>query len=106
MNSYIETSPQEIDGSGNDMQLIDKIIPDANLGDNTTLNLYLISKKYPQSSPDDTVTRGPLPMTSTTTKISTRVKGRQVALKMQSRGLQDEWEFGTFRVNTRKDGMR
>ena len=106
MNAYIEASPQEIDGSGNDLQLIDKIIPDAILGDNTTLNLHLIAKKYPQSGPDNTVNRGPLAMTSNTTKISTRVKGRQVALKFQSRGLKDEWELGTFRANTRKDGMR
>ena len=106
MNAFIETSPQEIDGSGNDLQLIDKIVPDANLGDNTTLNVHLIAKKYAQSQPQDVVTRGPLPMTATTNKISTRIKGRQVAVRFQSSGTTDEWELGTFRVNSRKDGLR
>jgi len=106
MNAFIETSPQEIDGSGNDLQLIDKIVPDANLGDNTTLNVHLIAKKYAQSQPQDVVTRGPLPMTTITNKISTRIKGRQVAVRFQSGGRTDEWELGTFRVNSRKDGLR
>jgi len=106
MNAFIETSPQEIDASGNSLQLIDKIVPDANLGDNTTLNVHLIAKKYAQSQPQDVVTRGPLPMTATTNKISTRIKGRQVAVRFQSGGTTDEWELGTFRVNSRKDGLR
>ena len=57
-------------------------------------------------SPQDVVTRGPLPMTATTNKISTRIKGRQVAVRFQSGGTTDEWELGTFRVNSRKDGLR
>ena len=28
------------------------------------------------------------------------------SLKIQSKGTDDQWELGTFRVNTKQDGLR
>ena len=35
-----------------------------------------------------------------------RAKGRQMSLRVQSSGSNDEWTMGTFRINAREDGMR
>jgi hypothetical protein len=29
-----------------------------------------------------------------------------MSMKLESTGTQDEWSLGTFRVNSRQDGMR
>ena len=50
--------------------------------------------------------RGAFTVTATTEKISTRAKGRQMAVRFSSTGTEDEWLLGDFRVNARKDGMR
>ena len=45
-------------------------------------------------------------ITSSTGKVSTRAKGRQIGLKFQSTGTTDDWTLGDFRVNSRQDGLR
>jgi len=45
-------------------------------------------------------------MTSTTEKVSVRAKGRQVSVKFQTTGTQDDWSLGDFRINTRADSLR
>ena len=37
-------------------------------------------------------------VTSTTRKVSTRAKGRQIAIKYSSTGTDDNWSLGDFRV--------
>ena len=103
MNCLIEASPRELTADGNDMYMIDKIIPDVTLSSNTTLSVSLNTRKHPNATE---VTKGPFSITSSTEKISTRAKGRQVALKWESSGTNDEWTLGDFRVNIRQDGLR
>ena len=103
MNCLIEASPRELTADGNDMYMIDKIIPDVTLSSNTTLSVSLNTRKHPNATE---VTKGPFSITSSTEKISTRAKGRQVALKWESSGTTDEWTLGDFRVNIRQDGLR
>ena len=120
MNAYIESSPQELTADGNDIQLIDRLIPDVSISDSTSLDLYLKASKFPFSLPTsggvgtgDVSLKGPhnLSYTNTTSlsatdKISTRIRGRQVSLKVQSKGTDDQWALGTFRINTKQDGLR
>ena len=51
-------------------------------------------------------TKGPFTVTQSTEKVSTRAKGRQIALKWQSTGTLDQWTLGDSRINTREDGLR
>ena len=103
MNSYIESSPREISESGETLYMVDQVIPDVTMTTSTSLSLYMNTRKFPNST--ETV-KGPFTITSSTEKVSTRAKGRQISMKFQSTGLDDEWTLGDFRVNSRQDGLR
>ena len=103
MTSFIESSPGEIPNTGNNLYLVDKVIPDVTMTSNTTLSLFINTRKYPNATE---VTKGPFDITTSTTKVSTRAKGRQMSLKLQSSGTSDDWSLGTFRINAREDGLR
>lgn len=103
MTSFIESSAGEIPNTGNSLYLVDKVIPDVTMTSDTTLSLFINTRKYPNATE---VTKGPFDITNSTTKVSTRAKGRQMSLKLQSSGTLDEWSLGTFRINAREDGLR
>ena len=103
MNSYIEGSPREITQNGQDLYMVDKVVPDVTMSSNTNLFLYMNTRKYPNAP--ETI-KGPFTITSSTEKVSTRAKGRQIALKFQSTGTTDDWTLGDFRINSREDGLR
>ena len=103
MNSFIEGSPREISAEGETLYMVDQVVPDVTMSTTTSLSLYMNTRKYPNAA--ETV-KGPFTITSTTDKVSTRAKGRQIALKFQSTGTTDEWTLGDFRVNSRQDGLR
>jgi len=103
MNSFIEGSPREITAEGETLYMVDQVIPDVKMSANTSLDLYMNTRKYPNATE---VVKGPFPITSNTVKISTRAKGRQIAIKFQSTGTTDQWTLGDFRINSRQDGLR
>ncbi len=117
MNAFIEGSPQELSTGGENTYLVDKIIPDIRMGSSTSLQLSVNTKKYPNVTTDDSsfnyyssanqgLTKGPFTLNASTQKISMRAKGRQMSLRVQSSGSNDEWTMGTFRINAREDSMR
>ena len=103
MNSFIEAAPREISAEGETLYMVDQIVPDANMSATTSLDLYMNTRKYPNSTE---VIKGPFTITSSTDKVSTRAKGRQIAIKFQSTGTEDQWTLGDFRINSRQDGLR
>jgi len=103
MNCFIESGELEIDETGNRTYLIDKIVPDATMTTDTNLKVEFKCKKYPNGTE---VTKGPFTITSSTQKVSTRVKGRQIAIKYSSNGTNDEWSIGDFRINATEDSFR
>ena len=103
MTSFIESSPGEIPNTGQNLYLVDKVIPDVTMSSDTNLSLFINTRKYPNATE---VVKGPFAITSSTTKVSTRAKGRQMSMKLQSSGTLDDWSLGTFRINAREDGLR
>jgi hypothetical protein len=103
MNSYIEGSPREISADGENLYMVDQVIPDVTMTPDTSLSLYMNTRKFPNATE---TTKGPFTITSSTEKFSTRAKGRQISMKFQSTGTQDDWTLGDFRVNSRPDGLR
>jgi len=103
MNSYIEGAPREISQDGETLYMVDQVIPDVTMTSDTSLSLFMNTRKFPNATE---VTKGPFTITSTTDKVSTRAKGRQISLKFQSTGTDDAWTLGDFRVNSRQDGLR
>tara|TARA_Y100000114_G_scaffold50492_1_gene46114 strand:+ start:1223 stop:3106 length:1884 start_codon:yes stop_codon:yes gene_type:complete len=103
MNCHIESAEIEIDADGTRQFLIDRIIPDANMSVGTSLSVEFKTRKYPNATE---ITKGPFPVVHNTEKISTRVKGRQIAIKYSSSGIDDEWALGDFRINAQADSVR
>ena len=103
MPAHIETSDLEISENGDQLFMVDKVIPDATMTSGTNLYVELKTRKYPQ---DVETTKGPFTINKTTGKVSTRARGRQMAVKLYSTGTEDDWHLGDFRVNTRSDGLR
>jgi hypothetical protein len=103
MNAYIESSPREITAEGENLYIVDKVVPDVTMSSDSSLSLYINTRKYPNATE---TTKGPFTITSTTGKVSVRAKGRQMSVKLESTGTQDDWSLGDFRVNARSDGLR
>ena len=103
MAAHIESGDVELDSTGENLFMIDKIIPDTTMTTDTSLSVQIKTRKYPTAAE---ITKGAFTVTSTTEKISTRAKGRQMAIRFSSSGTADEWSLGDFRINARKDGLR
>jgi hypothetical protein len=103
MNAYIESAPREITAEGENLYIVDKVVPDVTMSSDSSLSLYINTRKYPNATE---TTKGPFTITSTTGKVSVRAKGRQMSVKLESTGTQDDWSLGDFRVNARSDGLR
>jgi hypothetical protein len=95
-------------GDGEQICFVDQIIPDMRwglYGQDQDANLTLTF--YSQNSPSDTPrTYGPYSMTQGTNQIYTRIRGRQISLKVESSDLGSFWRLGrlTYRFST--DGRR
>ena len=67
--------------------------------------LYLSIKTRPYPSGTQT-SHGSFDVTTSTTKVNTRIRGRQVAVRISSDATGDKWRYGTMRLDIRPDGMR
>lgn len=94
---------------GDQIMFANKFSPDfSNLANNTpytgTLQLSLQARKYPGG---DVITKGPFDVTGTTQKVSTRLRGREFAIQIQSSTSSDiPWRMGQFRMALEADGKR
>jgi hypothetical protein len=102
MSSEIKSGEFVIPQAGERLMSIRRFIPDfKNLAG--TVNVELDFKLYPASS---TVTNGPFAVTTSTTKVDTRARGRQGAIKITSSAIDTAWRYGTYRADVQPDGMR
>ena len=75
------------------------------------VNITLKSRYFPT---DTQTSKGPFFYNTSSTKINTRTRGRQVALRIESNGYNnlnndatgEDWRFGTFRFEVQPDGKR
>jgi len=113
-NVFIESADFDL-GEGDAYQSISRIIPDvkftgsANTGaDGQTLDIVLKRRNFPGEELTTAVTSG---CTSVTTKIDTRVRGRQAVLRVQSNDTNANdvgmsFRLGATRIDIKPDGMR
>ena len=114
-NVFIESSDFDIDPAGDDFQFVSKIIPDikftgtgATGSSGQTADIVLKRRNFPGEDLTTAVTSS---CTSVTTKIDTRVRGRQVALRIQSNDDDTTvtgvgFRVGAMRLDARPDGKR
>ncbi len=95
--------------AGDNILFVNKFVPDfSNLSDNTpysgTLQISLKARKYPGGP---VITKGPFNVTGTTQKTSLRLRGRELAIQIQSSTSSDvPWRMGQFRAAIEPDGLR
>ena len=49
---------------------------------------------------------GPFTVTSTTTKIDTRARGRLLSVKIENESVGETWRYGSLRLDAQPDGRR
>ena len=69
-------------------------------------NQVTISVKDFPADPSSTTTLSPFTITSSTTKVDTRARGRYANIKIENTGAGESWRFGTFQVDLQPDGRR
>jgi hypothetical protein len=94
---------------GNNILFVNKFVPDfTNLSDNTpyvgTLKVSLKARKYPGGP---VITKGPFEITGSTQKTSLRLRGRELAIQIQSSTSSNvPWRMGQLRLAIEPDGQR
>ena len=101
MTAYIESGDIDI-GDGDNFISISRFIPDFKnqVGE---VDLTVKSRSYPAKTQ---TTHGPYAISTTTEKQDTRIRGRQLALRVSSDAVDDKWRYGTMRFDGKPDGMR
>jgi hypothetical protein len=120
IEAYIETSQFDID-DGHNFGFIWRMIPDLTFRGSTAASPQVIMYLYPYqnsgsgvNTPDSvggvnnaTVTRtATIPIEQFTGQIYTRVRGRQMSMKIRSTELGTTWQLGAPRIDIKQDGRR
>jgi len=69
------------------------------------IQMTLAVKRYPSQSSTDT-TLSPFTITTSTTKVDTRARGRFANVNIANTGISENWRFGTLRLDLQVDGRR
>jgi hypothetical protein len=93
----------ELPEAGESLMHVDQIIPDF-LTLEGSCDVYLTGRKYPQDP--NRISKGPYSVSNTTRKLSTRMRARQIALRVESSDTGDKWRFGTWRARAGAHGKR
>jgi hypothetical protein len=88
-------------GDGEQVMFIDRALPDLTVSG--TAHITFKSRKDALSS---FTSKGPFNIDSSTSKINPRVRGRQLAIRVESDGVGDNWRLGNTRVDMQPDGER
>jgi hypothetical protein len=115
ITSYIQSGDYDISmqqglaGDGENIMRVSRFIPDfKNLSGNAKVTMFF--KNYPNqadtSSAIAPLITGPFTCNSTTTFVSTRVRGRQVSLKIENDAVDESWRYGTLRLDIAAGGRR
>ena len=93
-----------IEGAGQYYLSISRFLPDfKTLAGSATVTLKL--KRFPSSTATTSV-YSPFTVTSSSTQFNTRARGRFASVTIANAAVDDNWRFGTMRLDVKPDGMR
>ena len=114
INAYIQSSDFDI-GDGHNFGFVWRILPDVTFAGSTVQNPQVTMVVKPRTNagtaygaPNDrTVERTvALPVEQFTGQVYTRIRGRQMAFRIESVDLGASWQLGSPRIDIRPDGRR
>jgi len=114
IEAYIETSDFDIQ-DGQTFGYVWRMLPDLNFTGSTTQSPTVTLTVKPRqnsgtnytSADSPTVTRtATIPIQQYTGQVYTRVRGRQMAFRVDSTALGVAWQMGMMRIDVRPDGRR
>jgi len=95
---------QGLAGDGEFMMKIRRVIPDF-LSQTGNARVTLNLKDFPNQTKASS-TLGPFTISSSSTKIDTRARAREISLKVENTSTGQFWKLGTFRIDYQPDGRR
>lgn len=114
INAYIQSSDFDI-GDGHNFGFVWRILPDVTFAGSTVQNPRCTMVVKPRTNAgtaygtpnDKTVERTvALPVEQFTGQVYTRIRGRQMAFRIESADLGASWQLGSPRIDIRPDGRR
>ena len=114
IESYIESSDFDI-ADGNQLSFVWRMIPDINFTASTASTPEVTLTLKPRNFPGANYSTGAsgaidlsskIPVEQYTNQIYTRLRGRQMAFRIDSSALGVSWQLGTPRIDIRTDGRR
>jgi hypothetical protein len=94
----------EVGGAGQHYLSISRFLPDfKTLAGSATVTLKL--KRFPSSTATTSV-YSPFTVTSSSSQFNTRARGRFASVTIANAAVDDNWRFGTMRLDVKPDGMR
>lgn len=91
---------------GNDIGFVDWVLPDMRWGQiggaqTASIQITFYGVMFPGDTP---ITYGPYTMTQATQYINTRIRARQISMKIESSDLDSFWRLGRIRYRFQPDG--
>jgi hypothetical protein len=114
INAYIQSSDFDI-GDGHNFGFVWRILPDVTFAGSTVQNPRCTMVVKPRTNAgtaygtpnDKTVERTvAVPVEQFTGQVYTRIRGRQMAFRIESADLGASWQLGSPRIDIRPDGRR
>ncbi len=107
MGEFFETGYTQI-AQGENLTFVDWMIPDFRYGKfnappTASLNITLKYTNYPNGP---VKTKGPYSINQTTTFKNPRIRGRQIAMRIEGTGTGSFWRMGGLRIRAAPDGKR
>ena len=120
IDAYIESSDFDLGDGGNQYSFVKRIIPDMDFIGSTTqtpsVMMTLKARNYPgigvnpdlMQTTESTVSgrQASVQVYSYTPDIWIRLRGRQIAFRVESNDLGVRWQLGTTRLSIQPDGRR
>jgi hypothetical protein len=114
IEAYIQSSDFDI-GDGHNFGFVWRMLPDVTFSGSTATSptVYFTVRprtnsgtNYITETPSSVVRTATYPVEQYTGQVYTRIRGRQMALKISSSALGVTWQLGTPRIDVRQDGRR
>ena len=91
----------DLRGDGEFVMRVSRFIPDF-ISQTGSTRVSLVTKNYPNSS----ATTTNYDITTASTKVDTRIRGRAIQFKVANTAVGQDWKLGTFRLDIHPGGRR